>query len=387
MLRFFTSGESHGKGLIAIIEGLPSGLKINIEKINKELKRRQQGYGRGERMKKIEKDRVEILSGIRWGETTGSPVTFFIPNKDYENWKEILSVYEKDRNESLFMTKPRPGHADLSGAMKFLRRDLRDVLERSSARETAARVAIGAICKIFLKELNIKIVSFTKEIAGIRARAFKLLPEEIELRAESSPLRCLDPVAERKMKMAIDEAKKNGDTLGGVFTVCAYNVPTGLGSNTQWDLKIDGRIAQAMMSIPAVKGVEIGRGFDGARKKGSLVHDPICWSKEKGFYRTSNNAGGVEGGITNGEPIIVRCALKPIPSLLKPLQSIDIKTKEETLASIVRSDICVVPAAGIIGESMLSFVIAREIKEKFGGDSIEELKNNFNNYLELINKF
>jgi len=387
MLRFFTSGESHGKGLIAIIEGLPSGLKINIEKINKELKRRQQGYGRGERMKKIEKDRVEILSGIRWGETTGSPVTFFIPNKDYENWKEILSVYEKDRNESLFMTKPRPGHADLSGAMKFLRRDLRDVLERSSARETAARVAIGAICKIFLKELNIKIVSFTKEIAGIRARAFKLLPEEIELRVEGSPLRCLDPVAERKMKMAIDEAKKNGDTLGGVFTVCAYNVPTGLGSNTQWDLKIDGRIAQAMMSIPAVKGVEIGRGFDGARKKGSLVHDPICWSKEKGFHRISNNAGGVEGGITNGEPIIVRCALKPIPSLLKPLQSIDIKTKEETLASIVRSDICVVPAAGIIGESMLSFVIAREIKEKFGGDSIEELKNNFNNYLELINKF
>jgi len=387
MLRFFTSGESHGKGLIAIIEGLPSGLKINIEKINKELKRRQQGYGRGERMKKIEKDRVEILSGIRWGETTGSPVTFFIPNKDYENWKEILSVYEKDRNESLFMTKPRPGHADLSGAMKFLRRDLRDVLERSSARETAARVAIGAICKIFLKELNIKIVSFTKEIAGIRARAFKLLPEEIELRVEGSPLRCLDPVAERKMKMAIDEAKKNGDTLGGVFTVCAYNVPTGLGSNTQWDLKIDGRIAQAMMSIPAVKGVEIGRGFDGARKKGSLVHDPICWSKEKGVHRTSNNAGGVEGGITNGEPIIVRCALKPIPSLLKPLQSIDIKTKEETLASIVRSDICVVPAAGIIGESMLSFVIAREIKEKFGGDSIEELKNNFNNYLELINKF
>ena len=387
MLRFFTAGESHGKGLIAFLEGIPAGLKIDFEFIKKEMKRRRSGYGRGKRSLSIEKDEIEIISGIRWGRTIGSPISIFIPNKDYENWKEILSPYEEYKNEELYLTKPRPGHADLAGALKFLREDLRDILERSSARETAARVVAGAICKLFLKEFNIEILSFTKEIGGIRAKAFKLPLEEIILKTESSPLRCLDPEAERKMKIAIDEAKKNGDTLGGIFTVCAYNVPPGLGSNSQWDLKIDGRIAQAMMSIPGVKGVEIGRGFDGARKKGSQVHDPIYWSKEKGFYRITNNAGGIEGGITNGEVIIVRCAMKPIPSLMKPLQSVDIKTKKSCSAMIVRSDVCVVPSAGVIGESMLAYVVADEFIKKFGGDSMKEIKVNYENYLKAIKAF
>jgi chorismate synthase len=291
MFRYITSGESHGKCLHSILEGIPSGLRLSEEDINRELARRQRGFGRGERMQKIEKDRVEITSGLRWGETIGSPITMTIINKDWENWKKLMSIYASDKEMEAGMVRPRPGHADLAGALKYGREDLRDILERASARETAARVAVGAVCKRLLAEFVIKVVSMTEEIGGIQARISKLSPEQIEKASESSPVRCPDKSAEKKMVETIKKAKKSGDTLGGVFTVLVINPPPGLGNHTQWDLRLDGRLAQALMSIPAVKGVEIGEGFVMARKPGSKVHDEIFYEAGEGYYRKTNNSG------------------------------------------------------------------------------------------------
>lgn len=384
MFRYVTSGESHGKCLHAILEGIPSGLKLSEEEINRELIRRQRGFGRGERMQKIEKDRVEITSGLRWGETIGSPITMTIVNKDWENWKKLMSIYASDKEMEERMVRPRPGHADLAGALKYGREDLRDILERASARETAARVAVGAVCKRLLAEFAIKVVSMTEEIGSIQAGISKLSPEQIEKASESSPVRCPDKNAEKKMVEVIKKAEKSGDTLGGVFTVLVINPPLGLGSHTQWDLRLDGRLAQALMSIPAVKGVEIGEGFVMARKPGSKVHDEIFYEVGKGYYRKTNNSGGIEGGISNGENIITRVAMKPLSSLKKPLKSIDIITKKEVLAEVVRADICAVPSAGVIGEAVVAWEIARAMREKFGGDSLQEMKSNFKHYIEEL---
>lgn len=387
MLRYVTSGESHGKCLHSVLEGIPSGLKLSEEDINKELARRQRGFGRGERMQKIEKDRVEITSGLRWGETIGSPITMTIINKDWENWKKLMSIYASDKEMETRMVRPRPGHADLAGALKYGREDLRDILERASARETAARVAVGAVCKRLLAEFAIKVVSMTEEIGSIQAGISNLSPEEIEKASESSAVRCPDKRAEKKMIEAIKEAEKSGDTLGGVFTVLVINPPVGLGSHTQWDLRLDGRLAQAVMSIPAVKGVEIGEGFSMARKPGSKVHDEIFYEAGRGYYRKTNNSGGIEGGISNGENIIVRAAMKPLSSLKKPLKSVDMITKKDVLAEVIRADICAVSSACVIGEAVVAFEIARTMREKFGGDSFKEMKSNFEHYIaELKNR-
>jgi len=384
MFRYITSGESHGKCLHSILEGIPSGLRLSEEDINRELARRQRGFGRGERMQKIEKDRVEITSGLRWGETIGSPITMTIINKDWENWKKLMSIYASDKEMEAGMVRPRPGHADLAGALKYGREDLRDILERASARETAARVAVGAVCKRLLAEFVIKVVSMTEEIGGIQARISKLSPEQIEKASESSPVRCPDKNAEKKMVEAIKKAKKSGDTLGGVFTVLVINPPPGLGSHTQWDLRLDGQLAQALMSIPAVKGVEIGEGFVMARKPGSKVHDEILYEPGKGYYRKTNNSGGIEGGISNGENIITRVAMKPLSSLKKPLKSVDMITKKEVAAEVVRADICAVASASVIGEAVVALEISRAMREKFGGDSLQEMKSNFGHYIEEL---
>lgn len=384
MIRYVTSGESHGKCLTAVLEGIPYGLELDEDLINTELARRQKGFGRGERMQSIESDKISITSGVRHGKTLGSPIALTISNKDWENWKTIMSTEPGAADEKFKLTRPRPGHADLPGILKFNTDDMRDILERSSARETAARVAVGAICKKFLKEFAIVIISFTKEIAGIRVPSSKMKIDDIAELAENSPVRCFDEKTAERMIKAIEKAKENGDTVGGIFTVVAGGVPVGLGSHTQWDLKLDARLAYAVMSIQAVKGVEIGRGFDVSRKLGSQVHDEIFYDNSIGYWRKSNNAGGIEGGISNGEQIIVRAAMKPIPSLKRPLQSVDIKTKESIKAQIVRSDVCAVPAAGVIGEAVVSIEIAKAFIEKFGGDSIPEIKANYLNYLDML---
>ncbi len=384
MIRYVTSGESHGKCLTAVLEGIPYGLELDEDFINTELARRQKGFGRGERMQSIESDKVSITSGVRHGKTLGSPIALTISNKDWENWKTIMSTQVRDVDEKFKLTRPRPGHADLPGVLKFNTDDTRDILERASARETAARVAVGAICKKFLKEFGIKIISFTKEIAGIRVPSSKMKIDDIAELVENSPVRCYDEKTAERMMKAIKKAKENGDTVGGIFTVVAAGVPVGLGSHTQWDLKLDARLSFAMMSIQAVKGVEIGRGFDITRKLGSEVHDEIFYDKSIGYWRKSNNAGGIEGGISNGEQIIVRAAMKPIPSLKKPLQSVDIQIKKNIKAQIVRSDVCAVPSAGVIGEAVVGIEIARAFLEKFGGDSIVEIKTNYSNYIDMI---
>jgi len=386
MLRYVTSGESHGKCLHAILEGIPAGLELSEEEVDRELARRQRGFGRGERMEKIEKDRVEITSGVRWGETIGSPITLTIINRDWTNWKNLMSIYASDKKIEEMMVRPRPGHADLAGALKYGREDVRDILERASARETAARVAVGAICKKLLAEFDIRILSMVDEIGGINARASRMKPEEIEKLSEASLVRCPDKSAEKRMVEAIKKAGKLGDTLGGVFKVVVTNPPVGLGSHTQWDLRLDGRLAQALMSIPAVKGVEIGGGFSVARKFGSKVHDEIFYDKTRGYYRKTNNSGGIEGGISNGEDIVTRVAMKPISSLKKPLRSVDMISKKGVLAEVVRADICPVPSACVIGEAMVAFEIVRAMREKFGGDSLKEMKSNFERYVgELKN--
>lgn len=387
MLRYVTAGESHGKQLTVILEGIPAGLPITEEYISRDLARRQTGFGRGARMK-IEKDRAEILSGVRFGETLGSPICLAIKNLDWENWRYIMSSEAtKDNSKNVYQVCPRPGHADLPGAQKFDRKDLRDILERASARETAARVAAGSICRRLLEEFGIGIFSFVKELGGIKASTEKLSKKDIYKLSENSLVRTPDQKAEKKMMELISKAGEQGDTIGGVFTLVAENIVPGLGNHTQWDLKLDGKIAQSLMSIQAIKGVEFGIGFEYASRPGSDSHDQILYSKSRGFYRETNNAGGIEGGMTNGEDIIVSCAMKAIPSLKKPLKSVNIKTKSSNPAEAVRSDVCAVPAAGVIGESVLSFDIAAAMKEKFGGDSLGEMKANFSAYKKQLDRF
>lgn len=384
---FTTAGESHGKALVAVIEGLPSGLTIDVESINHELWRRQQGYGRGGRMK-IETDKIEILSGVRHGRTLGSPVAIFIENRDFVHWTEVMSSEKLDvqpKNPRI-VSRPRPGHADLPGGQKFASRDLRDILERASARETAARVACGAFARQLLAHFEIEIKSHVVKLGKIPELPLQKSWKEISTISRDSPLNCADKSIENEMVNLIDEAKQNGDTLGGIFEVVAKNVPVGLGSHTSWREKLDGRIAQAFMSIQAVKGVEIGEGVQNAGRFGSEVHDEIFYS-ENSFTRPTNRAGGLEGGITNGEELRVRGYLKPIATLRKALHSVDIETKQEDLAAFERSDITAVPAAGVIGEAMLAIVLANSMREKFGGDSIDEMTQNFANYQKSLQNY
>lgn len=386
-IRYLTAGESHGQGLVGIIEGLPAGLEITEEDIAVDLKRRQMGHGRGGRMK-IEKDKAQIFSGVRFGKTLGSPIALIVENKDWKNWQTRMSI--KDIDESVKqVTVPRPGHADFAGAVKYGHQDIRNVLERASARETAMRVALGAIARKFLRTFSIKIVSHVLQIHSIK-NSFTVaslgaknsdLPfelSEISDLADRSPVRCLDSSIEKEMIAKIDQAKKDQNTVGGIFEVACLNLPVGLGSHVHWDRKLDARISHAMMSIPAMKGVEIGMGFEAGARFGSEVHDQIYYDKDsKKYFRSSNGAGGLEGGITNGMPLTVRVAMKPISTLMRPLDSVDMATKEQTAAHIERSDVCAVPAASIIGESILALVVADAFLEKFGGDSMKEITRTY----------
>lgn len=381
LFRYLTAGESHGPQLSAIIEGLPAGIHLAVEVLNADLARRQLGYGRGDRMK-IEKDTAQLLSGVRWGETIGAPVTLVVKNRDWENWCEKMSTLPGFRDDSIAVTRPRPGHADLSGAMKYHHSDVRNVLERSSARETAVRVAVGAVAKALLAEFDIRIGGFVTELGGIVATTPHESQETLWQRAAESETFSCDPVAELDMKRAIDAAQSGGDTLGGVVEVQVVGVPPGLGSYAQWDRKLDARLAMALMSIQAIKGVEVGIGFDAARRPGSRVHDEIFY--KDGYHRTSNNAGGIEGGMSNGEPIIVRAAMKPIPTLYSPLRSVDMRTHEPFEAAVERSDTCAVPAALVVAEAVVAIEIAAALLEKFGGDSVFEIRRNLAGYREQI---
>jgi chorismate synthase len=386
MFRFTTAGESHGRALVAIVEGLPAGLPIDLDQINRELWRRQQGYGRGARMK-IEQDATEIISGVRHGLTLGSPLALMIENKDWANWNEVMAVDAREipPEKSRRVKRPRPGHADLAGGLKYDARDLRNVLERASARETAARVACGAIGKQLLANFGVEIRSHVIQLGGIPERPLELTFDQISSIPEDAPLRCADHEAQQRMIELIDQKKSEGDTLGGIFEVVARGAPPGLGSHTAWDLKLDGRLAQAVMSIPAVKGVAIGAGVEASSLPGSEVHDEISYNEEtKEFIRATNRAGGLEGGVTNGEEIRIRGHLKPISTLRRALRSVDIDTKKEERAAFERSDITVVPAAGVIGEAMVGLVLTKAMSEKFGGDSLGEMKRNFEGYREQL---
>ncbi len=412
-LRYLTSGESHGRALTSIVEGIPAGLPVTSKDINKDLARRQQGYGRGGRMK-IETDKVQILSGVRHGKTLGSPLSLLIENKDWANWNEIMSVEQTDSKFKIQnakgqpVTRPRPGHADLAGVLKYGHSDIRNVLERSSARETAARVAAGAIAKRMLSEFGIEIISYVTEIGGAaipRADRGEQNSDEKNMmeffkKAELSQVRCPDEKTEEKIIRKIKGAIKRGDTLGGVFEVVVLGVPAGLGSYIQWDRKLESGLASAIMGIQAIKGVEIGMGFEMARRPGSEVMDEIYYKSQKsevrsqkknkqivtagGYYRKTNNAGGIEGGMSNGMPIIVRAAMKPIPTLKSPLASVDIHTKKKFKAAYERSDACAVPAASVIGEAVTALAIADYFLGKFGGDSIEEIRRNLEGYLRQM---
>jgi chorismate synthase len=360
MLRFLTAGESHGRGLLVILDGMPAGVPVSEDEINAQLARRQHGYGRGGRMQ-IEQDRAEIYGGVMHGTTIGAPVGLVIGNRDW-------------RKEEPPLTRPRPGHADLAGVLKYHFADTRRVLERSSARETVSRVAAGGVCRALLSQFGITLSSHVVEIGGIAATRRPDRPEDIAEIAEASPLRCVDKDAEAKMIAAIDRAKAQGDTLGGVFEVIAIGLPVGLGTYVQWDRRLDGRLAQAMMSINAIKGVEIGQGFTEARLPGSAAHDEIFYDAGRGFFRQTNQAGGTEGGMTTGEPLVVRVAMKPLSTLRSPLASVDIVTKERVEAAVVRSDVTAVPAAGVIGEAMAAFVLTDAMIEKFGGDSLDQMR-------------
>ncbi|HXG16285.1 MAG TPA: chorismate synthase [Calidithermus sp.] len=388
VFRFLTAGESHGEALTAVIEGVPAGLPLTAEDIDRDLARRQRGYGRGGRMK-IERDRVRILSGVRWGFTLGSPITLQIANLDWENWKDTMAVAPlPPEQRPSRVTRPRPGHADLAGAMKYGHHDIRNVLERSSARETTARVAVAGVARRLLAEFGIRILSHVVEIGGVRIPAdFTLAWDELARRAEASEVRCADPETEAAMIAAIDQARSKGDTLGGVFEVVALGCPVGLGSYTHWDRRLDGRLAQAICSIQAIKGCEIGLGFESARRPGSAVHDEILFDADRGFARTSNNAGGLEGGVTNGQPVVVRAAMKPLSTLRTPLRSVDVATKEPVDAVVERSDVCAVPAAGVVGEAMVAIVLANAFLEKFGGDSLEEIRRNHAGYLDSLRRW
>lgn len=390
MLRFETAGESHGECLMATLVGLPAGVPISVEYLNRQLWRRQQGYGRGGRMK-IETDTVHIVAGVRHSQTIGAPIAFLIENKDWKNWSGILPVEAKDATgeEDRSVTRPRPGHADLAGALKYGFSESRYILERASARETAARVAVGAFCKSFLQQFEIEILS---HVVGVGPARLERAAEWSEILAlhhrEDVLLGCVDENAEREMKAAVDHAYKTGDTIGGVFEVVAHGVPPGLGSHIAWDTRLDGRLAQAIVSIQAVKGVEIGFAEEGARSYGSTVQDTIHYdSQTRDFHRGSNRAGGLEGGITNGQDLVVRGLLKPISTLRRPLESVDLASREPALAAYERSDVAVVPAAGVVGEAMVAIVLAAAFLEKFGGDSLEETRRNYTSYLDQVKAF
>jgi chorismate synthase len=389
MLRFTTAGESHGPALISILEGMVAGLPLIAADVDNELARRQQGYGRGRRMK-IESDHAEFLSGVRAGETLGSPIAMLIHNRDWKNWQEIMDPAPRDTDpeRKRVVTRPRPGHVDLSGMLKYDRDDARDVLERASARETTARVAAGAVCRRFLREFGITIGSHVVHLGGVDARRPDKMPADLNAAADSSQLRTLDGSAEKEMMARIDTAKADGNTLGGIAEVICDGIPVGLGSHVSWDRKLDGRLAAAIMSIPAVKAVEIGLGVESARRKGSDVHDEIDADarnvKAGGVRRRSNRAGGMEGGVSNGEQIVVRAAMKPISTLMQPLGTIEMKTREPAQAVAERSDVTAVPAMGVICESMTAFVVAQAFLEKFGGDSLAETKRNYDNYIAML---
>ena len=386
MLRFTTAGESHGIALVSILEGMVAGLPLVAGDVDVDLARRQQGYGRGRRMK-IESDHVEFLSGVRAGETLGSPIAMIIHNRDWKNWQEIMdpAPREGDPDRKRPVTRPRPGHVDLSGMLKYDRADARDVLERASARETTARVAAGAICRRFLREFDISLGSHVVHLGGVDARRPEKMPTDINKAADESQLRTLDREAEQAMIARIDAAKTEGNTLGGIAEVVCDGVPVGLGSHISWNRKLDARLAAALMSIPAVKGVEIGLGVEAARRKGSDVHDEID-ADEKNVKagrvrRRTNRAGGMEGGISNGEQIVVRASMKPISTLMRPLDTIEMKTREPAQAVAERSDVTAVPAMGVIAEAMTAFVVAQAFLEKFGGDSLGETRRNYQNYV------
>ena len=386
MLRFTTAGESHGRALVAIVEGLPAGMPVDIAAINRELERRQWGYGRGGRMK-IEKDEVQILSGVRHGLTLGSPVAMMIENKDWPNWTEIMAAgpAEVAPEKSRRVKRPRPGHADLAGGQKFATRDLRDILERASARETTSRVACGALAKQLLLSFGAEIRSHVVQLGGLPVKPLNLTWNEIAAIPDDAPLRCADAKLQDEMVQLIDKTREAGDTVGGIFEVVARGIIPGIGSHTSWDSKLDGRLAQAIMSIPAVKAVSIGAGSEASALPGSEVHDEIAYNNEtKAFIRETNRAGGLEGGVSNGEEIRVRGHLKPLSTLRRPLRSVDIDTKEEELAAFERSDITAVPAAGVIGEAMTALTLAAAMREKFGGDSLGEMKRNFEAYREQL---
>ncbi len=397
MFRFFTAGESHGKALTAIVEGIPAGLPISLDAVNHQLWRRQQGHGRGGRMK-IETDRVEVLSGIRHGHALGSPIALMVVNKDFENWQAVMAAeavpewdaIADDEKKSRRVSRPRPGHADLAGGVKYATRDLRDILERASARETTMRVAAGAIARELLSAFGIEIVSHVPVLGGVPAddRLAGIDWDRIVAVQDNTVLRCADPALEPEMVAAVDAAREKGDTLGGIFEVVVRGLPVGLGSHTQWDTRLDGRLAQAIMSIQAVKAVEIGAGTAVSRLLGSQIHDEIGYDAETArFTRPTNNAGGLEGGITNGEELRVRGHLKPISTLRKALKSVDIDTKDGVAAAFERSDTTAVPAAGVIGEAMVALVLAGAMREKFGGDSLTEMKRNFTTYREQVGEY
>lgn len=386
MLRFTTAGESHGPALVSILEGMVAGLPLVAADVDSELSRRQQGYGRGRRMK-IESDHAEFLSGVRAGETLGSPIAMLIQNRDWKNWQEIMdpAARETDPERKRAVTRPRPGHVDLSGMLKYDRDDARDVLERASARETTARVAAGAVCKRFLREFGVSVGSHVVHLGGVDAKPPEKMPADLNAAADRSQLRTLDPAAEEEMIRRIDAAKADGNTLGGIAEVVCDGVPVGLGSHVSWDRKLDGRLAAAIMSIPAVKAVEIGLGTEAARRQGSDVHDEIDADDKNvragRVRRRTNRAGGMEGGISNGEQIVVRAAMKPISTLMRPLGTIEMKTREAAQAVAERSDVTAVPAMGVIAESMTAFIIAQAFLEKFGGDSLSETRRSFESYL------
>lgn len=408
MLRYLTAGESHGPALVAILEGMPANVPVTAAEINTELRRRMGGYGRGGRMQ-IEQDEVQILGGIRHGKTLGSPISLQIRNRDWENWRHVMApepeAAQADQ-EKPPMTRPRPGHADLTGGLKYDHRDLRNVLERASARETAARVAVGAVCKCLLKAFGIQVLSHVVEMGGIRAKTEGLTPGEILMRAEESPVRCADSETTRAIMTRVDEARAKGTSLGGVFEVVVVNPPVGLGSYAHWDRRLDGRLAQALMSIQAIKGVEIGLGFETARRFGFEVMDEIFYRgpaepgpaarvpagrvpgqadvESEGFHRQTNFGGGLEGGMTTGQPIVIRAAMKPLSTQYKPLASVDVVTKEASKAGVERTDITAVPAAGVVGEAVVAFEITRVLCEKFGGDSLAEMQRNHAAYVTYL---
>ncbi len=389
MFSYLTAGESHGPQLTAIISGLPAGIPVTTAAINRELKRRQQGYGRGGRMQ-IESDQVQLLSGVRFGETTGNPLTLVVKNRDWDNWRQQLSPDAADREAGRPVTKPRPGHADLPGCLKFNHRDARNILERASARETAIRVAVGAVCRAFLARFDIKVFSYVTAIGGLAIDEEALTAKDDLERArlaEDSPFRVPDPGLEERLRREVDSRKAAGDTLGGTFRIIARGLPPGIGSHVQAETRLDGRLAQALMSIQAIKGVEIGLGFRLAAVPGSQAHDEIFHDPERGFYHRTNRAGGLEGGISNGEDIVVSAAMKPIPTLYQPLRSVDMLSKKPFQASVERSDICAVPAAAVVGEAAVAIEVCRAFREKFAGDHLAECERSFAAYRRQLSSY